>query len=641
MSPSGWPEANKRYLTAALAVVRSALERRAGREVTHDPGAELRDAAAELPVPSALEQLVAAFGLSPFERDVLLLAAGPELDASFASLIRELGEDGPSFALALAVLPEAHWSAVAAAAPLRAWRLVEPARDEGVATAPLRIDERVLHFLTGTSFVDERLAELVTPLPTSELPPSQASAAEDLAARWRDARELPVLSLSGPDLWSRRDVAAAAASALGFVPYAVRASDVPGSAPERAALVRLWEREAVLAAAALVVELDGVEAPETVQAVEAFADRTRAPLVLSGREPIRPGSRPFVHMDVAKPEPAEQRQLWHEALHADAAALNGTLDRLTGNFHLGARDIAAAAGHALAVTRGEAAALPDALWAACRSQSRRRLEDLAHRVRSTACWDDLVLPAPARETIHQIVAQVRGRTRVYDEWGFAARTSRGLGISVLFHGPSGTGKTLAAEVIASELDLDLLRIDLSQVVSKYIGETEKNLRRVFDAAEDGGAVLLFDEADALFGKRSEVKDSHDRYANIEVGYLLQRMEAYRGLAILTTNVKGALDSAFLRRLRFVVAFPFPDPAQRAQIWERAFPEATPTARLEPAVLARLNVAGGSISNIALGAAFLAAEDGTAVTPAHVLRAARSEYAKHERPLTAAETEALT
>src|SRR4029077_2109583 len=163
--------------------------------------------------------------------------------------------------------------------------------------------------------------------------------------------------------------------------------------------------------------------------------------------------------------------------------------------------------------------------------------------------------------------------------------------------------TMAAEVLANRLRLDLYRIDLSQVVSKYIGETEKNLRRVFDGAEEGGAVLLFDEADALFGKRSEVKDSHDRYANIEVSYLLQRMESYRGLAILTTNMKQALDPAFLRRLRFVVQFPFPDTAERARIWERVFPVATPTENLELRKLARLNVAGGNIRNIALHGAF--------------------------------------
>jgi SpoVK/Ycf46/Vps4 family AAA+-type ATPase len=232
--------------------------------------------------------------------------------------------------------------------------------------------------------------------------------------------------------------------------------------------------------------------------------------------------------------------------------------------------------------------------------------------------------------------RVRQRSKVYETWGFAAKGARGLGIGALFSGASGTGKTMAAEALAGELRLDLYRIDLSQVVSKYIGETEKNLRRVFDAAEEGGAVLLFDEADALFGKRSEVKDSHDRYANIEVSYLLQRMESYRGLAILTTNMKNALDAAFLRRIRFIVSFPFPDAEQRAEIWRRIFPPSTPTEGLDVDKLARLNVAGGNIRNIALNAAFLAADAGQPVCMSHLLRGARGEYAKLEKPLTDAE-----
>jgi SpoVK/Ycf46/Vps4 family AAA+-type ATPase len=238
--------------------------------------------------------------------------------------------------------------------------------------------------------------------------------------------------------------------------------------------------------------------------------------------------------------------------------------------------------------------------------------------------------------LREIAAHVRQRAKVYERWGFAQKCARGLGISALFSGASGTGKTLAAEVLADELQLDLYRIDLSQVVSKYIGETEKNLRRVFDAAEEGGAILLFDEADALFGKRSEVKDSHDRYANIEVSYLLQRMEAYRGLAILTTNRKDALDPAFLRRIRFIVQFPFPDVAERIEIWRRMFPAQTPVDGLEMAKLANLHVAGGNIRNIALNAAFLAADANEPVRMNHMLRAARTEYAKIEKPLTDAE-----
>jgi SpoVK/Ycf46/Vps4 family AAA+-type ATPase len=277
------------------------------------------------------------------------------------------------------------------------------------------------------------------------------------------------------------------------------------------------------------------------------------------------------------------------------------------------------------------------VWEACRAQARPRLDDLAQRIAGEAGWDELVLPPGQVQTLREVALHVRHRSRVYEQWGFGGRGSRGLGISALFAGPSGTGKTMAGEVLARELRLDLYRIDLSAVVSKYIGETEKNLRRVFDAAEEGGAVLLFDEADALFGKRSEVKDSHDRYANIEVSYLLQRMEAYRGLAVLTSNARDALDNAFLRRIRFVVHFPFPDAGQRAEIWRRVFPAATPTEGLDWTKLARLNVAGGNIRNIALSAAFLAADAGEPVRMPHLLRAARAEYAKLEKSLSDAET----
>ena len=227
--------------------------------------------------------------------------------------------------------------------------------------------------------------------------------------------------------------------------------------------------------------------------------------------------------------------------------------------------------------------------------------------------------------------------KVYETWGFSAKGRRGLGVSALFTGESGTGKTLAAEVLAHELGLDVYRIDLSAVVSKYIGETEKNLKQVFDAAEEGGVLgLLFDEADALFGKRGDVKDSHDRYANIEVGYLLQRMETYQGLAILTTNLKAALDKAFQRRLRFTVNFPFPDAAQREAIWSRVFPAATPTQGLDAKKLGQLNVPGGNIRNIALNAAFLAAQAGKPVDMSHLAEAAGLEAQKIERPLSGAE-----
>jgi len=231
---------------------------------------------------------------------------------------------------------------------------------------------------------------------------------------------------------------------------------------------------------------------------------------------------------------------------------------------------------------------------------------------------------------------VRQRHRVYREWGFARSMNRGFGITALFAGESGTGKTMGAEVLANALDLNLYRIDLSAVVSKYIGETEKNLRRLFDAAEQGGAILFFDEADALFGKRSEVKDSHDRYANIEINYLLQRIEGFGGLAILATNMKHALDSAFMRRLRFVVTFPFPSVKERRAIWERALPAEVPRDVLDYDRLARMNVSGGNIHAIALNAAFTAAADAGRVTMPILMAAARTELRKLERPFNEAE-----
>jgi SpoVK/Ycf46/Vps4 family AAA+-type ATPase len=241
-----------------------------------------------------------------------------------------------------------------------------------------------------------------------------------------------------------------------------------------------------------------------------------------------------------------------------------------------------------------------------------------------------VLPAEQKQTLRDIVAHARNRSLVHEDWGMAEPHGRGLGLSVLFHGPSGTGKTMAAEVIGAAMDLDVYRVDLSQLVSKFVGETEKNLRRVFDAAEGGGAILLFDECDAIFGKRGEVEHGQDRYANLEVSYLLQRMDSYRGIAILTTNLRSAIDPAFMRRLRFVVSFPFPDYAQRIGIWRQVLAERVPVDGVDVQRLARLGVAGGSIRNIAMHAAFLAADARRPVTMNELRRAAVAECIKLER-----------
>jgi ATP-dependent 26S proteasome regulatory subunit len=417
---------------------------------------------------------------------------------------------------------------------------------------------------------------------------------------------------------------------------AVDVNSLPAGPQELDSFVRLWLREAALSGGALLVECDELDPADGAHAIAArrVMEQVHAALIVSSRERRPDEWRPLVTFEVGPPRSDEQAAIWRESL-AEAPCLDGEITALASQFSLGVPAIRALCAQALDPDKSTAD-LSSRLWAGCRSQARPRMEVLARRIEPSATWDDLVLPQPQLRTLREVAVHVRRRAKVYEQWGFAARYTRGLGISLLAAGPSGTGKTMAAEVLANELRLDLYHIDLSQVVSKYIGETEKNLSRLFDAAEGGAAILLFDEADALFGKRSEVKDSHDRYANIEISYLLQRMEAYRGLAILTTNMKDALDAAFLRRIRFVVQFPFPDAAQRAEIWRRVFPPATPAEGLDVDRLARLNVSGGNIRNIAMNAAFLAAEAGQPVRMPHLAAAARGEFTKLEKPLSEAE-----
>jgi AAA+ superfamily predicted ATPase len=443
----------------------------------------------------------------------------------------------------------------------------------------------------------------------------------------------------------KRAVAAAACAMLGLQLYIVPFAMLPRDLGELDRLLQLWRREAALAQSALLVDCDetGEVDPIRESILARIVETNRSPLLLSSRERRGPWVRPGLTYDVNKPTSAEQRALWHSLLGDDADRLDAAVEHVVSQFNLNPSVIAAAAqgaqGRLAAEQDDDSADVEDVgvvLWDLCRTQSRPKRDNLAQRIEPAAGWDDLVLPEEQREVLREICIHVRQQARVYEDWDFQSKGRRGLGVSALFAGLSGTGKTMAAEVLACELRLDLYRIDLSAVVSKYIGETEKNLRRLFDAAEDGGAILFFDEADALFGKRSEVKDSHDRYANIEVSYLLSCMEAYRGLAILTTNLQDVLDPAFLRRIRFIVQFPFPDQAEREAIWRGIFPASTPTEDLDYARLAQLNLAGGDIRNIALKATFLAADAGEPVRMTHILRAARNEYRKLERPLTGAE-----
>lgn len=654
-----WAKANQRWLAQALAALGEILDRHrdADREATlpgeSPAGAKgsLDALAASMPAPPALEVLGETFGLTNFERNVLLLCAGAELDGNLARRCAALqGQDrriAPAFSLALAVFPDAHWSALAPNAPLRRWRLISLDAPEALTTSPLRIDERVLHYLAGVPYLDPRLESLAEPVaPDPDPVPSHRALAKRIAAAWSEASgraPLPILQLHGPDGEAKRSIAAAACAALGLSLHRIDAALLPAAPAETDALSRLWTREAALMGSALILDCHDLDPTDRIHrgVVKRFAETAGGALMVATRSRALELRLASITLEVPALTGNEQHALWQSALGSKLGKVNGACLALASQFNLGVSAIRAAAREALGRqslrkgSRGDRLARD--LWAACRAQARPAMDHLAQPIEPRASWEDLVLPASKVETLRQIAVQVRQRHKVYEEWGFAAKSVRGLGISALFSGPSGTGKTMAAEVLANELCLDLYRIDLSSVVSKYIGETEKNLRRIFDAAEAGGAILLFDEADALFGKRSEVKDSHDRYANVEISYLLQRMEDYRGLAILTTNMKAALDTAFQRRLRFIVQFPFPDAKQRADIWRKSFPNHTPRNGLDVDKLARLDVAGGHIRNIALNAAFCAAEDRSSVQMKHILSAARSEYAKMEKPLTEADT----
>jgi len=606
-----WGAANRAALAAEFAAVRAQGE--------------------AWPLPAALhplarlDSLAVAFSLDPAARRILVLAAATELDP-----MAERGR--PTVATALALVGEPGWAALCPQAPLRRWRMVELEGGGPTRERALRMDERIAHHLIGIDYLDPRLDGLMEALAAQ--PPGDRGVVDRLAAAWATpSGRWALVQLAGGTVHGRRAAFARICEQVRLRPFRLAAADIPRGAFERAALARLADRELVLSSGALLIELRDHAAEEETLAAAQLADLLFGPTAIAAREPVAAERQPRLRADLPADTPAHRQAIWADALGPAAATLGPRLDDLAHHFALDEGDVRAAAEDAGGATDG---ALFERLWDGARLVARQRLDELAQRIEANVGWDDLVLPTDRLEQLRDIAVHVRRSALVHERWGWAAKGARGLGVAALFAGPSGTGKTLAAEVLAEELRLDLFRIDLSQVVSKYIGETEKNLRRIFEAAEAGGAILLFDEADALFGKRSEVKDSHDRYANVEVSYLLQRMEAYRGLAILTTNMRSALDPAFMRRLRFVVDFPFPDAGLRAAIWSRVFPCATPTSGLDPSRLARLALAGGSIRTIAVNAAFMAADAGQPVTMANVMHAARREYAKMDKTVTAAE-----
>ncbi|HLY02204.1 MAG TPA: ATP-binding protein [Candidatus Cybelea sp.] len=683
MTAEQWERANAQFLTDALAWLRERLEgyikamhggrmpeapatgsssekasppsktRTARAKKTSAQAAAPKSSSDHVPIdakmspPPGLGILGQRFALTPFELDVLLLCVGFELDTRIAGLCARAHDDPsrayPTFALALTLFDDASWDVTSLERPLRRWQFVEVERRTTLplALSPLRSDARTVDFVKGFNRLDERLATLMVPIggpADAALPASQGGVVDRIVLALGDEkpREATTIQLVGPDADAKVQIARASSERLGRDVWMVKAPWLPSVAADVDEIARLWQREALLSMALLALDAEDVSDDRETDAARAarrLLSRLTTDALLMTRSAWPSKDEPSTVLEVQPPTLPEQLGAWKSVLGGKKEAL-ALAPQLAAQFSLDIPAIERIAHLALSEKSETPAA--DRIWDECCIELRPRLDTLARRIDVKATWNDIVLPAEQDTQLTQIAAHVRGRYTVYEEWGFAQRMSRGLGISALFAGDSGTGKTMAAEVLANELRLPLYRIDLSAVVSKYIGETEKNLRTLFDAADAGGFILFFDEADALFGKRSEVRDSHDRYANIEVNYLLQRIEAYRGLAILATNAKAALDAAFVRRLRFIVNFPHPAVADRKRIWEKSFTAKTPVESLDLDRLARFNATGGIIHNASLGAAFAAATNGGVVTMPMLLTSLKAEYRKLNRPVNEAE-----
>jgi len=618
-----------------------------------------QDAGTALP----LQRLRALFGLTDFDTDVLLLCLAPELDRRYERLYGYLQDDvtkrSPTVGLALDVLcPLGHDPLLTRAryladAPLLRHGLIRVLAGDDVPllARPLKVDERIVTYLLGLDAIDQRLLDRVHwaserfSVEALPLAPDIRKALGNLMAPLLGQGELtqllPVLVFQGPAGAGKRAAAAAVSEAMGLrlLEVDVQRLAICPLDPQRA--IRLVFREARLRDAAVYWDnFDGLLATEDSDAWRAaFADALPEfdGLCFLGGSTVwevayrLPGITPVL-VEFPAPSFTERRELWRRHLDDQGADVSEpVLSLLADKFRLTGPQIRAAVATAsgLALTRGSDAVSPDDLHAACRLQSNQKLAALSHKLQPRYDWEDIVLPKDQLAQLRELCNYLKYRHVVYGDWGFDRKLSLGKGLNVLFSGPSGTGKTMAAEIIANELRLDLYKIDLSLVVSKYIGETEKNLDRIFHEAETSNAILFFDEADALFGKRSEVRDSHDRYANIEIAYLLQKMEEYEGVVILATNLRKNLDEAFQRRMHFSVDFPFPEEEHRRRIWGKVFPPAAPlTEDADLDFMARsFRITGGNIKNIALASAFLAAADGRVIDIEHLVRATKREYQK--------------
>lgn len=607
-----------------------------------------------------LPTLGRTFGLSALEMAAVTVCLAPELrrryDRLYAYLQDDITRQRPSVDLILELLcrtERQRWAArgaFAPGAPLLRHGILRPVEDPHSPSGSsalaqfMGLDPQVVHYLLGNARLEVGLAgrarmfqpgqPAVTPEPDPALSGQLVRLIAHRLGGDDGARQAQVFYLHGPAGAGKLELARQTSHRLGLPLLSIDASRLGTDSETQ---LRLAFRDGLLHGAAVHVAcVDTLGADESRSLLAAVAEYSWL-VFLTGESEWAAGQIALddrvLPVAVPLPDLARSAAIWEESLagHPQAWAAE-----LAGRYELPAARIPVAVRLAhdqlLMGEQPRALTLAD-VSAACLQLSTRSLDGVMVKLSQRASWDDLVLPANSMAQLREVCDQFRHRHRVFSSWGFGAKHARGRGLSALFSGPPGTGKTMAAEVLADTLGLDLYRVDLSGVVSKYIGETEKNLSRIFSEARTSNAILFFDEADALFGKRTKVSDAHDRYANIETSYLLQKTEEYDGVVVLATNMRQNIDDAFVRRMRFVVSFPFPAADSRRLIWRSVFPPTAPLADdVDFAVLAeQLPISGGEIKNIALGAAFLAAADGGVITRQHIGLGARREFDKIGKP----------
>ena len=602
----------------------------AGYYVSSERAREYADAIDSSVLDARLEQAARQLGLDELGASVLAVCAAPELDTAYMRVFGFLHDDvtrklpSPRLIADLLESDEVSRGAVIGCfdetGPLRrlgAIELLNPDGQRPFIDRSIRVASPLVTFLLGTRVGDPPLDGRVRVLDVPRHDLGRAETREQLAALLAHGGRMHVV-VAGPD--ARGLVAAALGQPLllasvtafgdrGLESYAALVCALDGR-------VLVWDG------------LDDLDGPARGRLGTLLEDRGERVLLCaeSTRATIALGDGAAMIVPVPPPSLAERMRAWESLAGTDEVA------EVAARFRLSVSQIktAAAIARTRALGEGRDEPLAEELAEGARQASVSRLGELANSLPTTFSWDDLVLPDKTLALVHSISGYLRHRDRVLGEWGYA-RTAQSQGLKVLFAGESGTGKTMAAQALGHELGLELFRVDLATIVSKYVGETEKNLDRIFDAAQGSNAILFFDEAEALFGRRSEVSDSHDRYANIEVAYLLQRMEGYDGAIILATNLRQNVDEAFVRRLDFAIEFPFPEEDDRVELWRHLLPPEAPVADdVDLTFLAHFRLSGGSIRNCTVSAAFAAAEAGEPIGMEHLVRAVAFEYGKQGR-----------